>query len=147
MAIVGFGFTRIEVERKKELGGRISIRNNIAIKNVADYDISASGAKLDKDMRGLRFEFEFVSDYEPSHSRISLLGEVFFLAEKKKVEETLKSWKKDKRIPNDIAPIILNYALSRANVEAIALSKEVSLPPPIPMPKISVEKPSENYIG
>ena len=147
MAIVGFGFTKIEIERKKQLDGKISIRNNIVIRNVEDYELSASGAKIDKDMKGMRFEFEFVSLYEPSNSRISIVGEIFYLADKKKADETIKCWKKDKKIPNDIAPGILNYALSRANVEAIALSKDVTLPPPIPMPKISVEKGEENYIG
>ncbi len=147
MAIVGFGFTKIEIERKKQLEGKISIRNNIAIRNVEDYELSASGAKIDKDMKGMRFEFEFVSHYDPSESHISIIGEVFYLTDKKKADETIKSWKKDKKIPSDIAPGILNYALSRANVEAIALSKEVTLPPPIPMPKISVEKGEENYIG
>ncbi len=147
MAIVGFGFTKLEVERKKPLGGKINIRNNIAIKDVEEHNFSAQSPQMLKERKGLRFLFEFVSNYEPDAAVIRLKGEVIFMADKKKVDEVLKSWKKDKKLPQDVLPVVLNYALNRAHVEAIALSRDVALPPPIQMPRIKVDAGEKNYIG
>lgn len=147
MVVVGFGYTRIEAEKRKGLSGNINISNNIAIKEVEEYNFPNQEAKPAKDKRGLRFTFEFVSNYAPDAARISLLGELFYLADKKASEEILASWKKDKKIPKEVLGTLLNYISNRSHVEAIILSREINLPPPLPMPKISVDKPADNYIG
>ena len=48
----------------------------------------------------------------------------------------LKNWKKNKAVPKDTMNEILNVILMRCNVEALILSRDVNLPPPIPLPKI-----------
>ena len=53
-----------------------------------------------------------------------------------KQEEILKSWKKSKQVPKETMTEILNTVLMRCNVEALMLSRDVNLPPPIPMPKV-----------
>jgi hypothetical protein len=91
--------------------------------------------------------FEFVTNYEPGAASIRLLGEIFFISEKKQADEILKGWKKDKKLPKGILPMVLNYALSRSNVEAVCLSRDAGLPPPLPMPKLSSESGEKSYIG
>ncbi len=144
MAIVGFGFNLMEVERKKPISGKVTIKNNIAIKNVEQYNPELA-KKSNTD--GLRFEFEFISNYEPSMGRIRLVGEVFYLGDKKTVQQTLKTWKKEKKVAKELLPVILNYALNRAHVQAISLSKDAALPPPIQMPRIKMGNENKNYIG
>ena len=143
MAIVGFGFTKMLVEKKKQLSQKINIRNNIAIKNIEEHEFQDLGDKK----QGLKFAFEFISNYDPDAAEIRLLGEVFFIGEKAQCEDILKGWKKDKNVPKGVMPNILNYALSRCNVQAICLSKDASLPPPLPMPKLNNEKTDNSYIG
>jgi len=147
MAIVGFGFTKMEVERKKPLSARINIKNNIAIKDVSEHKFSTADAQMNKDRKGIKFVFEFVSNYEPGSAMIRLTGELFFIGTKKQGDEILNSWKKDKKVPKEVMPSVLNYCLSRSNVEAISLSKDVGLPPPLPMPKVTSEKAENSYIG
>jgi len=48
----------------------------------------------------------------------------------------LKAGRKNKQVPKDIMGDILNTILMRCNVEALVLSRDVNLPPPIPMPKV-----------
>ena len=43
---------------------------------------------------------------------------------------------------------LLNTILTKCNVQALILSQEVNLPPPIPMPKVQIAQQTEkNYIG
>ena len=58
----------------------------------------------------------------------------------KKVKQILDDWKKDKRLPKDIMTGILNTILNRSNVQALILSQDVNLPPPIQLPKVQIEQ-------
>jgi hypothetical protein len=48
----------------------------------------------------------------------------------------LDGWKKDKKLPKEIMPVILNTVLNKCNIQALILSEQINLPPPIPMPKL-----------
>ena len=142
--IVGFGFTKLSAERKEAAKGKIDINNNVTIKNVEESDLA-----LGKDNQNvLRFIFEFTSKYEPAIGNILFEGELLYLEEPKKAKEILSSWKKDKKIPKEIMAGLLNTILTKCNVQALILSQEVNLPPPIPLPKVQITEQSEkNYIG
>lgn len=143
MVVVGFNFNKISVERKDgAISGKINISNNVSIKGVEQKDLSLGKAKQD----GLRFVFEFTSKYDPDVGHITLTGEVLYLEDKKKVEETLAKWKKEKRIEEDIMTPVLNMALTKCNIESLILSQSMNLPPPIPLPKIQPSQ-AKDYIG
>lgn len=132
MTIVGFNFTKMVAERTSPLEGKISIRNNISIKDVSTTNLSLGSRK----QQALKFAFEFTSDYDPKIGGIKLGGEVTYLAEDKKVQEILKEWKKAKQIQKSLMTVIVNNVLAKCNVQALILSKDINLPPPIPLPKL-----------
>jgi hypothetical protein len=132
MAIVGFNFNKISVEKKESVKGKISINNNITITNVEKKDLILGVAKQD----GIRFEFEFTSKYEPKFADITLGGEVLFLGNSEEVKKVIDEWKKGNNIPKDVKVQVINAALTKCNIEALILSKEVNLPPPIPLPSV-----------
>jgi hypothetical protein len=138
MAIAGFGFTDIEVKRKPMKGGKISISNNVAIKDIQQKELHLGKEK----QNALQFIFEFTSKYDPDVGHISIGGELLFIEEAKKVQEILSEWKKDKKVPQDVMTSILNNILNKCNVAALILSREVNLPAPIPLPKVQVGKPA-----
>ena len=142
MTIVGFNFTRIHVERNKVAKGKINIKNNVAIKKVEEADLSLGKNK----QSGLRFTFEFVSLYDPKVGEISLVGEVLYLMDDKQVKEVVKGWKKDKKIPKELTAAVLNTVLQKCNIQALMLSRDINLPPPIPLPKVNVAD-TKSYIG
>ena len=43
-----------------------------------------------------------------------------------------------KKIAKDIMSRVLNAVLAKCNIEALILSQEVNLPPPIPLPKVTM---------
>ena len=43
---------------------------------------------------------------------------------------------------------LLNALLAKCNVQALILSQDVNLPPPIPLPKVQLNEPQKDtYIG
>lgn len=133
MAIVGFNFTKIEVQRKERSSGKINIRNNVTIKDVVEVDL---GGK--EKQNALKFMFEFTSVYEPKVGSIILNGNLMFIEEPKKINEVISSWKKDKKIPKDVTVQLFNTVLTRCNIQALILSQQVNLPPPIKLPMVEV---------
>ena len=145
MAIIGFNFTRMLVE-SKEAKGRINVNNNVAIKSVEKVPLTLGTETQDT----LKFNFEFTATYEPKAGKIDLLGHLTYLTNPQKTKEIYARWQKEKKIDKELMVLLLNNILQKCNVECIILSKEMNLPPTIPMPRISVkdqekvtEKPSQ----
>jgi|TARA_B100001964_G_C13729837_1_gene378334 hypothetical protein len=132
MTIVGFNFTKLEAEKKELVKGKININNNVSIKNVEEKKLSLANDK----QKVLSFTFEFTAKYDPDIGSIKFVGDVLFMEESKKTKEILDGWNKDKKLPKDIMPHILNTVLNKCNIQALILSEQVNLPPPIPMPKL-----------
>lgn len=143
MAIVGFNFKKMEVEKNQSIKGKININNNISIKDVKEIDLFAGKNK----QKGLNFIYVFISSYEPKIGKIEITGEVHYMIEDKKKKEVINSWKKDKKVPKDIMTDILNTVLARCNIQAIILSRDINLPPPIPLPKVEAKSTAKDYIG
>ena len=143
--IVGFGFTKLSAQKNSAATGNIYINNNVSVKDAKEDSFS-----MGKDKQSIiKFIFEFTSKYEPSIGTILFEGEVLYLDEPKKIKEILAAWKKDKKISGEIMANLLNTILTKCNVQALILSQEINLPPPIPMPKVQMAPPEEkeNYIG
>tara|TARA_B100000315_G_C14506891_1_gene555030 strand:- start:352 stop:786 length:435 start_codon:yes stop_codon:yes gene_type:complete len=144
MTIVGFSFIKMVVERKGFVKGKVNIANNISIKNVEQSDLSLGKGKEP----ALKITFDFISKYNPSVGEINLIGEVMNLEDAKKTKEILAEWKKTKKLPSEFMTPILNHVLTKCNIQALILSKDLNLPPPIPMPRIKAQEGKEKeYIG
>jgi len=136
MTVVSFNFTKIEAEKKEAGTGKININNNVAIVDVNEKDLSLGNEK----QKVISFTFEFTSKFEPNVGLIRLLGDVLYMDDSKKVKQIIDDWKKEKKLPKDIMARILNTILNRSNVQALILSQDVNLPPPILLPKVQVEQ-------
>ncbi len=136
MTIVGFGFTKIGVERKGNAVGKVSISNNVSITNVTKTDLSLGKSKQE----AAKFEFEFIAAYEPKLGEIKLGGELIWMDKKENVAKLEKEWKKNKKTDKEVMTPVLNHILTKCNIEALLLSREVNFPPPIPLPKVTAKK-------
>lgn len=139
MTVVGFNFTKINVEKNELAKGKVNISNNVAITNVESTDLSLGTSK----QNGLKMDFSFKTIYEPQIGHVELLGNVLYMADEKKTKEMLATWKKDKKLSPDIMTNVLNTILQRCNIEALLLSKEINLPPPIPLPRVNAKEAEE----
>ena len=131
MTVVGFSFTKLMAEKKKPVKGQINVSNNVSVKNVSEAKFG-----LDPKKSSLKLEFVYTANYNPEVGKIELFGEIIILVEKKESEDILKKWKKDKKIPAEFAKDVMNTLLSKCNIQAVIMSKDINLPAPIPMPKM-----------
>ena len=144
MTIVKINLHKVHAERDLDAkGGQIKINNNVSVKNVEEMSFAVEGKK------GLKFTFSFNCNYEPNLGKIDVEGQVLFVEDEAKINEIKETWDKDKKIPMDIMEQIVNAALHKGNIQAIKISEEVSLPSPLPLPKVQagsakeVEEPKE----
>jgi|TARA_B100002003_G_scaffold250789_2_gene291550 hypothetical protein len=133
MSMLGINFSKIEAERKSPVRGKISIKNNIAIKDVKKQELKI------QNQESVKIEFEFVAKYEPDIGNITIKGDTVIVDTPEKIKEVLDQWKKDKKLPEDLLAQVMNGLLSKCNIEAIVLGREVGLPPTLNMPKVKVK--------
>jgi len=144
MPIVGFNLDKINVEKKNSVKGNVEVKNNVTITNIEEKELSLGSAKKD----GLKFSFEYETSYEPKIGGIMLTGTIMYVEEnKKKKEDILARWKKDKKLTEENAPEILNTILMRCSVKTLTLAQDVNLPPHIPLPKLTPKVDPSRYIG
>ena len=134
MAIVGFEFTKINVNKKEAAKGKVNISNNVGIVDLQKSDLQLGATK----QSGIKFVFEYKSAYEPDFAHIELGGIVVYLTDEKDAEKIISDWKKEKKLNKDVAEKIINNILTKCNIQSIILSNTVNLPPPVPMPKVNV---------
>ena len=132
MTIVGFYFTKIEAIKKDGVKGKINIANNVSITDVKENETSF-GTETQK---GITFTFKFTSKYSPEAGEINLEGTVLYMDTKENTKKILTSWKKEKKLDKEVMKSILNTILTKSNIQALILSKDINLPPPIPLPKV-----------
>ena len=134
MTIVGLQLSRINVEKHAPAKGKISVNNNVAVKDVEKTDLTFGTSKQD----ALKFTFEFKAAYEPKIATMTFEGTVTYFDTPAVIDSIQKGWKKDKKVPSEVMTPVLNSILTRCNVEALLLSREINLPPPIPLPRVKV---------
>ena len=136
MTIVGFNFIKMSAERKPgAVKGKIDIKNNVTITNVEESKLSIGSSS----QKVARFEFDFTAFYEPKIGSIKFSGEILYLGDKDKIDSLIKGWQKDKKVEKDVLTGLINTVLNKCNIQALILSQQVNLPPPIPMPKVQAE--------
>ncbi len=134
MVIIGFSFTKFNVERKGIATGKLNISNNVIIKDVEEKQLNLGGKEKQD---GLIFTFEFSSNYEPNIGSIALTGEVVSIEDPKVVKDIVKGWKKDKKVDPAFIKNIMNNVLAKCTVQALILSQDINLPSPIPLPQVT----------
>jgi len=129
MPIIGFNFDRISIEKTNKISEKLSIKNDLSITNLEKEKLNLSPKES-----VLKFDFKYSVDYEPKVGKIILTGNLLYMEEEKRATEILTGWKKDKRIPTDIGPQVLNTILAKCNIKALNLTQDVNLPPHIKLP-------------
>ena len=131
MTIVKINLHKVNASRNLDSkGGQVRINNNVALKDIEEIGFATEGKK------GLKFTFTFNCNYEPDLGRIEVEGQVFYIDDEKKVKSIKEGWDKNKKVPMEVMGEIINAALHKGNIQAIKISEEISLPSPLPLPKV-----------
>jgi len=123
-------YRNLEVKRFGEASGNVNINNNSTLTSVERVENRVS------------VNFVFSTNYDPGIGVIRIEGTLRFSDTEENMKRAIEEWKKSggKNLPVDLAEKVHNTILSNCVVQATLLSKEVQLPPPIPMPNVSIGK-------
>jgi len=123
-------FKSLEVKRLPGSGeGPVNVHNNSTIKAVIKVE--------DK----LAVEFAFSCNYEPDVGSIKIEGDLLLQDTPENIDKAVKEWSKEgKNLPTDTAEKVHNAILASCIIEAVILSREVHIPPPVPTPTITLAK-------
>lgn len=135
-------YTEIEARRFGEARDRVNVNNNSTITAVSRVDDKMS------------LEFVFTSSYEPDVGEIKIKGRLLVSDSEENIRAAMEAWEESgqKNLPRDMAENVHNLIISNCVIETVILSREIQLPSPVPMPRISMkdkEKPgseTESYI-
>lgn len=138
MAVLGLSFKKLSVERKNSPKGQLNVTSNTNITNIEKSKMELES----KDQEAVKFAFEFVTDYQPNVAVIVVEGEVLWLDGKERIKDIMTAWKAKTKVPQQVMIPVLNTILSRANIAALVLSREMGLPVPLQLPRVE-QKPEQ----
>lgn len=149
MQVLSFNYTSINGKREMAMPkGKIDIKYKFDITEIAKEEVP-----LVKEDSVLRFNFSYDVNYEPKFASLEFKGAILVMMDPEKSKEILKDWKK-KKIPSALRIALFNLIMSKCSIKALQLTEDLSLPPSMPLPKISIsdkegktDKADTNYAG
>ena len=134
MPIIGLEFDKINIEKKNKITGKISIKNDLMIKSVEKEEVPSKKDEI------IKVNFEYNIQYRSDIGSILLKGHLLFMDNIETIQESLKEWDANKKLPEEIMGKVINSILLKSNIKALVFSQEVNLPPHIRLPLV---KPKE----
>ena len=146
MTVVGFALSKILIERKEAIKGKIEVKSKLNVKNMKKEDI-----KLVEGKDVLRFDFDYSISYEPDLAKVDMQGHLLLMVEPKQTKELLKAWEKKAQVPEDVKIGVYNTIFHKCNIKALELEEDFNLPPHLQLPYIQAAQPEKenkaNYTG
>ena len=134
MPVIGFGFDKINVEKKESLK-EYKVKNNINV-----LTIEESKLQIGKDSKpAIRALFEFIVDYEKA-GKVELKGFLMYFDTETKIKEILDGWKKEEKLPSDFGALLYNQVINKSTIKALELEESVGFPMHIVLPKVQPKK-------
>jgi hypothetical protein len=137
MKLMGFKFTKFNVEKKGSSIENLNIGTNIDIKELKEIksELFKSKEKL------LEIKFNYKIEYNPEYALIELKGNILISLEEKDLKNILKEWS-NKKMPTDFKLYLFNLIIRKSSIKALQFEEDLSLPYHMPFP--SLKKPEEN---
>ena len=134
MKLLGFNFTKMNVEKTPDFKGKIEIKSNIRMASIEKHKVDL----IKQDAVKLSFVFDI--DYREL-GKLALEGFLILLLDKKSQKDVLENWDKKDFDPQLRAQII-NIVIQRTSLQALKLEEELGLPFHIQLPKVTVNQES-----
>ncbi|MFW6040741.1 MAG: hypothetical protein ACOC85_02780 [Thermoplasmatota archaeon] len=132
MPVKSFEIFSIDAERFSE---KSQTRKNIRI----DHNSSVTKIKqLDKDSSEI--SFRFTATYS-GMGRIELEGRLKHIDGP---SDLASRWQKENKMPNEVANEVHSAIISNCIPQSVLVSREIQLPPPIPLPKVNIPDQKKN---
>ena len=133
MKLLGFNFTKIQVEKFKDRVEGLKIGTRI---DVSEINEAKTGILKTKD-EILAVKFTYGLDYEPKMAKLDLEGNLIISLESREARDVLKQWK-DKKMPENFRMTLFNLILRKSSLKALQLEEEMNLPIHMQVPTLKI---------
>lgn len=138
MPVLGINITKVEMEKQGGMASKVEINLSPKVEEVRLGEIKTPSGKVN----GIEVLFTYQIGYRPDIARASISGMVFYLPpQKEKIDEILDNWEKEKKIPPEMFAEIVNFITNEVTPLLMLISKEMRIPYPIPVPRVSIKQP------
>jgi len=131
MSIIAFNFTKISAERKAAGNTKHQVQNKTAISEIKEVALGKQKA--------LSFIFVQETNFAPGIGSIVLEGNVLVLSSDEEAKQTIESFQKTKRFAAPLMEKVYNTILQRTSIQSLIMARDIGLPPPLQLPRISAE--------
>jgi hypothetical protein len=102
--------------------------------NIAIDDVISEGNELE-------IKYTYTADYAKNVGVLKIVGSI--TANEDHAREIMTSWKKDKKLPEDFAEVVLNTINFTCGTNGTLVVRPINLSPPMVPPRIELAKASE----
>jgi hypothetical protein len=106
--------------------------------NIAIDDVTSEGNELD-------IKYTYTADYAKNVGILKITGSIS--ASEEHAREIMTSWKKDKKLPEDFAEVILNTINFTCGTNGTLVVRPINLSPPMVPPRIELAKATDSPSG
>jgi len=139
MKLVGFNFTKINIEKNKNITPEVKISTKIDVPNLKL--VKSDFLNLNKE-EIVGADFGFIVEYEPDFAKVEIAGNLLLALESNMAKEVLKQWE-DKKMPEDFRLALFNTILKKSSLKALQLEEEINLPLHAPLPSLRLPEPEK----
>ncbi|MFH1607505.1 MAG: hypothetical protein ABIA78_00010 [archaeon] len=135
MKLLGFNFTKINVEKISDKINDLQINSKIDILSIEEVktDLPIENNEL------IAVKFTYIIDYISNVAKLEFAGNLILSADKKVAKEIKNGWK-NKKMPDEFKRLVFNIILRKSNLKAIQLEDDLNIPIHIPLPSIKKEE-------
>jgi hypothetical protein len=130
MKLLGFNYTKINVEKLKDAMRDLKINSQVDIS-----DIERVNQEIFKSQEGfLAVKFKYKIEYAPGIAVINLEGTILISIDSKLAKDVLKQWKDKKAMTEEFKMPLFNIILQKTGLKSLRLEEEMGLPLHIQLP-------------
>ncbi len=89
----------------------------------------------------LEIKYTYTADYAKNVGMLKIIGSI--TASEEHAREIMLSWKKDKKLPEDFAEVVLNTINFTCGTNGTLVVRPINLSPPMVPPRIEIAKVSD----
>ncbi len=131
MRVIGFNFTKISIEKLKEITEVPKVKTEINIPEIKG--VKSTILKTKEEI--IEAKFEYIVNYEPESAKVNIEGRALLSVDPKIARDILKQWKK-KKMPEEFRMLLFNVVMRKSALKALLLEDELNLPLHTPLPSL-----------
>ena len=131
MKILGFNYTKINVEKNKELSKDLKISNKIDVLGISEVKQDVLKSKDEV----LAVKFSYSIEYSPGIASVNLEGTIMLSTDSEMAKDVMKKWK-NRETPEEFRIPLFNIIFRKAGLKALELEDEMNLPLHMSMPTL-----------